>query len=338
MSVTANAKLLATIYKRLYKKLLSNTQRMELDFSEKISQLVSKNSELEFNNVELELENDRLKSELERLKMINAELEFELSLLKFRNLDLNEESQKEHCKGSKCSVSGSEYERQVHSVVNNSFIDGERFNTQDVSELAGSSSKNDLECIYRGVNFGVEVKRYNTPDWMQFSIKYDSNAGRWKTSSRGKNPKECRDIMDALINELHLYGGELPPFIGCQITHDEWIGIKRETDKWDDKYIDIPSSTIADLYRAKGCSYIQISDDYGLYHLGDDICSFDVPYFEVEQQLRIRTKIHKRKNSSGHCSLSITVACQPKDIKKIAKSQYSLDDKNKLPPKLEYKE
>jgi hypothetical protein len=90
------------------------------------------------------------------------------------------------------------------------------------------------------------------------------------------------------------------------------------------------------LYKAKGCSYVQISDGYGLYHLGNDVCNFDVPLFNIEQRLRIRTKIHTRKDKKGFCKLSITIACQPKDIKTIPQSKYSLDDKDKLPLCLTY--
>ena len=78
-----------------------------------------------------------------------------------------------------------------------------------------------------------------------------------------------------------MYDGEIPPFMEKSITHEEWTNIKKETNKWDDKYIDIPSYTISMLYKAKGCSYVQISDGYGLYHLGNDVCKFDVPLFKI---------------------------------------------------------
>jgi len=52
---------------------------------------------------------------------------------------------------------------------------------------------------------------------------------------------------------------------------------------------------------------------------------------------KFRTKIHTKKNKKGFCCLSVTVACQPKDIKKLTPSKYSLDNKDKLPPLLIYK-
>jgi len=63
---------------------------------------------------------------------------------------------------------------------------------------------------------------------------------------------------------------------------------------------------------------------------------FNVPEFICEQQLRIRTKIHKRNDSNGYCKLSVTVSCQPKNIKKLIDSNFSLDDISKLPINLIY--
>ena len=47
--------------------------------------------------------------------------------------------------------------------------------------------------------------------------------------------------------------------------------------------------------------------------------------------MRIRIKIHSKKNKKGYCSMSVTAACKPKNIKLLQKSPYSLDDTNKLP-------
>ena len=99
----------------------------------------------------------------------------------------------------------------------------------------------------------------------------------------------------------------------------------------------IPDDTIKNLYKLKGCKYIQISD-YGLYHLGEDVCEFDIPEFKCKQQIRVRTKIHNKKNKNGYCNLSVIIACQPKDIKQLTKSSYSLDNSKSLPKNLIYKE
>ena len=74
---------------------------------------------------------------------------------------------------------------------------------------------------------------------------------------------------------------------------------------------------------------------YRLY-LKDDICDFKVPRFICEQRMRIRTKIHTKKNKNGFCNLSVTIACQPINIKLLEDSPYSLDDIKRLPKNLKY--
>jgi len=240
------------------------------------------------------------------------------------------------CKGSGCSESGNNYEINIWKVAKYCSYNGKPFNTQKIQELGGSSDKNDIECNSINIkDIGIEAKKYNTPDWMQCSLKYNKETDRWEGSTRGKIPKESREIFNSLIQDIHLYEGGVPPFMLNSITHEEWIKIKKETTKWDDHYIDIPPDTIKNIYNAKGCQYIQISD-YGLYHLGDDICNFGVPEFIIPQQIRIRTKIHKKIKADGYCNLSVMAACQPKNIKGHHKSPYSLDDISKLPPNLVY--
>ena len=240
---------------------------------------------------------------------------------------------KEVPKGFNCHVEGIEYEKIIHNIVKKCTIDGKKFNTQNEDDLAGCTSKNDLECNFKQNNdIGIECRKCNTPDWMQCSLHYDKNTNSWDVTKKGKIPLESRTVFSELIKGNTIYH-EVPPFMINKITHEEWVKTKSNTDKWNDQYVNIPSDTIAKLYTAKGCKYIQISE-YGLYHLGDDLCGFGVPLFDIEQQIRIRTKIHTRKNKQGFCVLSVIAACQPKNIKQLIPSKYSLDDKDKLPPGL----
>jgi hypothetical protein len=279
------------------------------------------------------------KIELEQLKKILNDNRIEIETLKQSIKTKNKElTHLKKLKGSQCSVEGNNYEKKIHNVIKHCNINNKLFNTQKDDELAGSSSKNDIECNFiTEKDIAIEVKKYNTPDWMQCSIKYNNKNKRWEATKKGKNPDECRKLFNKSINETTLYNGEIPPFMEKSITHEEWVKLKTETKKWDDIYIDIPSDYISKLYRAKGCNYIQISNGYGLYHLGNDICDFDVPIFNIEQQIRIRTKIHTRKNKKGFCNLSVTVACRPKDITKLNPSKYTLDDESRLPVSLIYK-
>lgn len=241
------------------------------------------------------------------------------------------------CKrGTNCSKSGSEYEKRIHDIVTNTTINGKRFNTQKQCQLGGSSSRIDMMCNYKkDNNIGIEIKKSTTPDWCQCSITFDIERKIWKASNKGTLLEQSRNIFNEILQEYELFGGDTPPFMTEQMTYTEWTEIKANTNKWDDEYLDIPNDTISKLYKQKGCQYIQISD-YGLYHFGNDICGFGVPEFNIEQEMRIRMKIHKRTTKNGFCILSVTASCKPKKIRKLNKSQYSLDSIDTLPTVLKY--
>jgi hypothetical protein len=280
-----------------------------LQYINKIKELQSNFKQLLYKQVQ------RNKDKNERIKINKALLK------KYKEL-------KQPCqminKGALCSVNGNKYEKDVHNVIKKCTINGEKFNTQNEEELAGSGSSIDLLC-YNSI--GIEIKKKNTPDWMQCSLKYNN---KWEGSTNGKIPEESRMIFNSLLNNIKLFDNKIPPFMERKLTHSEWLKIKKNTNIWNDYYIDIPSDTIKKIYAAKGCYYIQI-EDYGLYHLGNDICEFNVPEFIIEQRIRIRTKIHRKENNNGYCDLSVTAACQPKDIKKLNKSPYTLDIEDNLP-------
>ena len=238
--------------------------------------------------------------------------------------------------GSGCSISGKNYELKVYNIVKKCKLNGNEFNTQTEEELGGCNSKNDIECNLNTKNdIPIEIKKSKTPDWMQCSLKYDSIRNKWVGSSKNKIPEDSKCIFENLITNIKLFNGNIPPFMTKDITHEEWIKIKNEKDDFADTYIDCPNDTIQKLYNKKGCVYIQISEK-GLYHLGNDACQFNVPEFICDQQFRVRTKIHTRKNNKGFCKLSVTIACQPKNVKKLTISEYSLDDIHKLPKNLQY--
>jgi hypothetical protein len=253
-----------------------------------------------------------------------------------------------HTSGSSCSKEGKKYELQIYNIVRKCKIinpnsnpkdcdsENKLFNTQSQDELGGCNSHNDIECNYHSEkDVPIEIKKMNTPDWMQCSLLYDTVENKWKGSLKNKIPNESKAIFENLIENINIFNGKIPPFMLRNITHDEWLQIKKDTKDFNDHYLDCPNDTIRDLYSKKGCKYIQISEK-GLYHLGVDTCNFNVPEFICEQKIRIRTKIHTRKNSKGYCSLSVTLSCLPKNIKLLEKSPYSLEDIVRLPHNLLY--
>jgi len=236
-------------------------------------------------------------------------------------------------KGAMASVNGKAYELKVYNTLKKTLYSNKPFNTQSLSDLGGSSSRNDIECEALGLKIGIEIKKKRAPDWGQCSIKYSSD--KWQCSDKCRMPVNCQNLFNKIINDSIIFKGQIPPFMIKPITHSKWLSIKKKCKTWNDEYISIPSDTIRKLYQFKNCHYIQISD-YGLYHLGEDVCNFGVPIFEVDQRLRIRTKIHNRSNSNGMCVISVTAALQPINISTLEKSLYSLDSIDSLPHQLKF--
>jgi hypothetical protein len=235
-----------------------------------------------------------------------------------------------------CSKEGKKYEKQIYNICKKSKLNGIYFNTQNESDLAGCNSNNDIICNYIDYyNIPIEIKKMKTPDWMQCSLKYNKEKNKWIGSDKNKIPYISKTIFENLLENVTIFNEKIPPFIYKNIKHTEWINIKKETSDFNDIYIACPNDTIKKLYREKGCYYIQISEK-GLYHLGKDICNFNVPEFICDQELRIRTKIHTKNNSNGYCTLSVIVACKPKNIKTLQKSKYTLDNITNLPMQLQY--
>lgn len=277
----------------------------------------------------------RSKTKIKKLTEENIALKEELQILKEKITAMEMEYMK-YMTGKKCSMSGSRYEKQVHEVAKNCLLNGQKFNTQDVNELGGSSNNNDIICLHGKNKIGIEIKKCKSPDWIQCSIKYNKKSGEWESSKNSKMPMKCRKTIEKYANEMNLFNGKNPPFMNKKITHEKWLSIKNKTNEWNDAYTPVPSSVIRKMYREKGCHYIQISN-YGLYHLGTDICKFRVPKLSVDSRMRVRIKVHHRRDKNGHCSLSVTAAFQPIDIKTLKKSKYSLDDIERLPDNLCYK-
>lgn len=235
-------------------------------------------------------------------------------------------------------IFGKKYELEIFNIVSKCLLNDKKFNTQNKEDLGGCNYKNDIECnMYNEKDIPIEIKKSTSPDWMQCSLKYDNINNKWFGSLKNKIPDKSKKIFESLISNITLFNGNIPPFILNNITYNEWIIIKNNTDDFNDYYIDCPDDTIKKLYSEKRCYYIQISNK-GLYHLGNDICNFKVPEFICEQQLRIRMKIHKKKNNNGYCNISVIIACQPKNLKKLINSNYSLDNYNKLPSNLIFTE
>jgi hypothetical protein len=288
------------------------------------------------------------------------------NMLKTAHKSLHKSVEKIINKGSNCSREGKKYELEIYNILKKCTYNNISFNTQLPNQLGGCSAENDLVCNYynkendKNYKIGIEVKKLNAPDWMQCSLIYDNILNKWTTNLKNKIPVNAKKIFEELLQKIQtksdinndtnidsktetnlvpkidnyqLFNNKIPPFLTQNLTHDEWLKIKSETTDFNDIYINIDNNIIKNLYKEKDCHYIQISKK-GLYHLGEDICSFNVPEFDCKQELRIRIKIHARKNFKGICKLSVMMSCKPKNINSLKASNFSLDNISKLPVNL----
>lgn len=231
-------------------------------------------------------------------------------------------------RGANASVSGIAYEKKIAAVC--AGFTSPHLSTPfhtDVN-LGGCGAEIDIRLNWKKeFDIGLEVKR-PTPDWMQMKLhRVDAN---WKGADGCKIPLASKALFESILGSTVLFGDKTPTFLERSVSYEEWTAIKKAHPEFSDVYLNCADTTIANLYRAKGCQYIQV-DGKGLYHTGKDVCGFGVPLFSCPQQIRIRIKVHSRGLEKGKASLSVTAAAQPIKLKDLVASPYSLDNADKMP-------
>ena len=144
-------------------------------------------------------------------------------------------------------------------------------------------------------------------------------------------------VVERYLEEINsrtddLFYGILPPLNKTRAEFNIWETnfLREKMDRNDGKTKDyswecLNKDFVKQNYFDKSNNYIQIRD-FGLYHLGKDICNFGVPEFKPEKTIiRIRCK---RRGSKGCAPSSITMSAW---ISRLEKSSYSLDNIEKLP-------
>jgi hypothetical protein len=242
-------------------------------------------------------------------------------------MDLNNlKTDNEVKKGAKSSINGKKYEKQVMNCCKKfkSTSNDKQFNTQKEEELGGCTAGHDLICNFQNhKDTFIEVKKKSV-DWMQMTLipQMDNNMNmlEWKPSCRAKIPEKAKDEFMDIIKGKHVFE-EMPPFLHTKLTESEWNKIKNN---YTDKYYECDDDMISRVYRLKGTNYIQL-ETKGLYHTGNDVHNFGVPYFKCPQRLRVRCKIHRGKVPS-----SVMASLNP-SLKDLSPSPYSLDNESKFP-------
>jgi hypothetical protein len=162
-------------------------------------------------------------------------------------------------KGKKCSENGKKYEKLVYSVCSKiSFKNTTTTFCNKVEEaLAGCGSQNDIECEYKKSIIPIEIKSYKSPDWMQMALlpetnKKTSDIIRWKSSANAKIPETSRNLFDNMIKDEILFDNKIPPFFNTNMTHKDWVELKKKKEHFKDHTYKCDDNFISELYAAKG--------------------------------------------------------------------------------------
>ena len=108
-------------------------------------------------------------------------------------------------KGFLCSKKGFEYEMKIYNTIKEYKIGDHFFNTQKQNELGGSKHVNDIICNFSNIKFGIEIKKYNSPDWGQCCLKFNAKTKNWC-------PKNDNTFFKNLVQDKNIFNNKIPIF------------------------------------------------------------------------------------------------------------------------------
>jgi len=206
-----------------------------------------------------------------------------------------------------------------------SSISGKRYETVIANALkltttAGSNKHvNDVRFPWKGRMIDVEVKQTKGAEF-----------GQCKAFLVNGVLTVANPLFQECIAHTDLFDGHIPPFLTKKIVFDDW---EKVAHLFQDEHYTAPPNAISKYYLQKGNSYIQIKG-LGLYHTGEDVCGFGVPYFVCQTRLRVRCKRHGVKCPVTKKDIPTSVMTSFWVTKPPAPSPYSLDDRARFPTSL----
>lgn len=148
---------------------------------------------------------------------------------------------------------------------------------------------NDTGFIKDGIDYFVEVKNVNAPDFGQKGLF-------WNKSSKVWNWRET-DIVSQLYDLFGVMNYIDKNFIPRRHSIEPIENISESDRQYDQRNFEksgIPLGNIAllyEFYARKSCYYIQI-ESKGLFSMKQDIANLGVPVFNPQLTLRLRAKTH----------------------------------------------
>lgn len=172
---------------------------------------------------------------------------------------------------------GIDYEKKVAESLSTVSYSGTILSVR--STTAGASKESDIQFMIGSQVYGIEIKDKKAFEGGQKSLR---------PGVLGLGIEEdC--LHKECLGKYIPFQGRIPSFLKGDKRPEQW---ESEKHLFADEYIPVDNKKVAEYYRRKGESYIQI-EEKGLYHLGHDTLGLGVPEFICETQLRIRSKCHK---------------------------------------------
>ena len=217
-------------------------------------------------------------------------------------------------RGKNSFKNGKAYQSQIALKLNTVIINDLYYKVEEVS---GAKSGPDI--IIKGTphgDIGFEIKTRGAFEGGSSKMEYDNSQNRLVFL----NSK----LHQHYLGNTQIYDGKNLPWYEGKRDIESYINVSNIFNK--EIHINLPINTVSEYYKNTRVHYIQVQG-YGLYHTGNDILNLDVPHFECEQYLRIRTSKHKVKISNNIRIPTDVVGDINYNKKTLIKSNYDLDGK-----------
>lgn len=175
---------------------------------------------------------------------------------------------------------------------------------------------NDAGFFHKGVEYFLEVKNKDAPDFGQKGLKWSQEKGwEWREN----------DTISELLDILGVIDLIDPEFIPRRhsIPQDQ---IKLEDKRYDQQQIKKSGVELEDIhylyeyYARKNCYYIQV-EGKGFYYLLNDIANLNVPQFSPRLTLRLRAKTHHSEPVYAYSFFAVINS----NTRKIPESIYDIE-------------
>lgn len=216
-------------------------------------------------------------------------------------------------RGKAAAVSGFGNEQAVHAQLQRLVYNCERVR---VSAPAGANKNAQDHTLLNCGDLTIESKTAGAFEGGAKTMKFRDGAFQLPD-----HPLLCEMVLS--VTTIPLWDGFVPSCMKGDKSEASWLA---EKDHVKEIRREVPSSVVAEYYRAKGTQYIQVEGN-GLYHTGYDVKGWGVPKFEPTCEIRIRMKQHGGGSVPQDCQASLNYKRRT-----LPPSPFDFMDSSRLPP------